>query len=128
MSLGCAEKSRPASWPAEKYPGFELSCRFSVQTKYNVDPSRHWIRVALEGSSSNRSAIGARVEVQWEGKTQVQEVSGGNGFSSQNDRRLHFGLGSATKVDRIIIRWPSGKVQTLENVSSEFFMFMKEPE
>jgi hypothetical protein len=94
----------------------------------NVDPSRHWIRVALEGSSSNRSAIGARVEVHWDGKTQAQEVSGGNGFSSQNDRRLHFGLGSATSADRIVIRWPSGKVQTLENVSSEGFLFLKEPE
>ena len=95
--------------------------------KNNVDPNRHWIRVMLEGSSSNRSAIGARVEVQWDGKTQVQEVSGGNGFSSQNDRRLHFGLGGSTKADRIVIHWPSGKTQTLENVSTEGFLFLKEP-
>src|SRR5205085_2614770 len=63
-----------------------------------VQPDRHWIEIALEGSgsghASNRSAIGARVELQWNGRTQVQEVSGGNGFSSQNDRRIHYGLGA----------------------------------
>ena len=73
-----------------------------------VSPGRHWIAFELEGTVSNRSAIGARVEVQWNGRRQVQEVSGGSGFSAQNQRRLHYGLGSATGVDRVVIRWPSG--------------------
>jgi hypothetical protein len=79
-----------------------------------VREGRHWIALELEGSVSNRSAIGARVEVVWEGRRQVQEVSGGSGFSAQNQRRLHFGLGAATAVDRVFIRWPSGRVATIE--------------
>ena len=92
-----------------------------------VQPGRHWIELALEGSASNRSAIGARVELQWNGQTQVQEVQGGNGFSSQNDRRLHYGLGNATKIDRAVIRWPSGKTQTIENPSIDKMLSVKEP-
>ncbi len=79
-----------------------------------VVPGRHWIGFDLEGTNGNRSAIGARVEVHWNGRRQVQEVSGGNGFSSQNQRRLHFGLGTATAVERVVIRWPSGRTDTIE--------------
>ena len=64
--------------------------------------------------TSNRSAIGARVELHWNGRVQVQEVSGGSGFSAQNQRRLHYGLGCGTAVDRVVIRWPSGRQQTIE--------------
>jgi len=79
-----------------------------------VRPGRHWIAFELEGSASNRSAIGARVELHWNGKVQLQEVSGGSGFSAQNQRRLHYGLGSSEQVDRVVIRWPSGRRQTME--------------
>ena len=82
--------------------------------KNSVQPGRHWIEFQLEGRASNRSAIGARVELQWNGQTQVQEVSGGSGFSAQNDRRLHYGLGTSAKVDRLVIRWPSGRRQTID--------------
>jgi len=92
-----------------------------------VQPGRHWIELSLEGSASNRSAIGARVELQWDGKTQVQEVSGGNGFASQSDRRIHYGLGTSTKADRIVIRWPSGKTQTIENPEVDRILTVKEP-
>ena len=78
-----------------------------------VVPENHWIEFALEGTASNRSAIGAEVRVFWNGQQQLQEVSGGSGFCAQNDRALHFGLGKATAVDRVVIRWPSGKTQTL---------------
>jgi len=93
----------------------------------SVEPGRHWIEIALEGVKSNRSAIGARVELQWDGKTQVQEVQGGNGFSSQNDRRLHYGLGSAAAVDRIVIRWPSGTRQTIEHPAVDRVLTVREP-
>ena len=73
----------------------------------------HWIGFDLEGQASNRSAIGAAVHVFWNGQQQLQEVSGGSGFCAQNDRRLHFGLGKADAVDRVEIRWPSGKTQTI---------------
>jgi hypothetical protein len=95
--------------------------------KNHVDPGRHWIELSLEGTESNRSAIGARVELQWDGKQQVQEVSGGNGFASQNDRRLHYGLGAATKIDRILIRWPSGRRQTIEHPAVDQILHVKEP-
>ena len=97
--------------------------------KNTVQPGRHWIELALEGTAGNRSAIGARVEVQWNGHTQVQDVSGGSGFSSQNDRRLHYGLGVATRIDRIVIRWPSskGRTQTIEHPAIDTILHVKEP-
>jgi hypothetical protein len=81
--------------------------------KNTVAPENHWIEFELAGSASNRSAIGAEVRVFWNGQQQLQEVSGGSGFCAQNDRALHFGLGRAAAVDRVEIRWPSGKTQTL---------------
>jgi hypothetical protein len=78
-----------------------------------VSPANKWIEFQLEGTRSNRSAIGAQVTIHWNGQKQVQEVSGGSGFCAQNQRRLHFGLGKATEVDRVEIRWPSGKIQNL---------------
>ena len=93
-----------------------------------VDPSRHWIQIELEGSASNRSAIGARVEVQWSGGRQVQEVTAASGFSAQNQRRLHYGLGSATAVDRVVIRWPSGREQTIERPAVDTLHRLREPQ
>ncbi len=72
-------------------------------------PSNQWIVFELEGTSSNRSAIGAQVTLFWNGQKQVQEVSGGSGFCAQNQRRLHFGLGQEPQVEQAVIRWPSGK-------------------
>jgi hypothetical protein len=79
----------------------------------SVDPSRHWVGFELEGTSSNRGAIGARVEVYWNGKQQRQDVVAASGFSAQNQRRLHFGLGTALEVERAVITWPSGQKDTL---------------
>jgi hypothetical protein len=91
-----------------------------------VSPGRHWIAFDLEGTSSNRSAIGARVELQWQGRRQVQEVSGGSGFSAQNQRRLHFGLGTASAVDRVIVRWPSGHTDTIAQPEVDRVLRVKE--
>ncbi|HVW96196.1 MAG TPA: CRTAC1 family protein [Mucilaginibacter sp.] len=84
---------------------------------YKNEPqnSNHWIDFDLHGTLSNASAIGARLELEWNGKKQVQVVTGGMGFSSQNQHRLHFGLGKATKVDRLRIYWPSGQKSVIEN-------------
>jgi hypothetical protein len=57
----------------------------------------------------------------------VQEVSGGSGFSAQNQRRLHFGLGATTRVDEVVIRWPSGRVQTLESPAVDQVQRVTEP-
>jgi hypothetical protein len=82
--------------------------------KNNVSPENKWIEFELEGSASNRSAIGAQVRLFWNGRQQVQSVSGGSGFCSQNQRRLHFGVGKNPQLDKAEIRWPSGKVETIE--------------
>ena len=95
--------------------------------KNNVQPGRHWLELALEGSASNRSAIGARVELHWNNKVQVQEVSGGSGFSAQNQRRLHFGLGASAAVEQVVIRWPSGRRQTIERPQLDMVYQITEP-
>lgn len=81
--------------------------------KNNVTAQNNWIGFELEGSASNRSAIGAQVTAFWNGQRHVREVHGGIGYCSQNDRRIYFGFGKAATVDKIVIRWPSGKEQTI---------------
>jgi len=93
-----------------------------------VSPENEWVELALEGTKSNRSAIGARVTLYWNGRQQVQEVSGGSGFAAQNDRRLHFGLGRNPQIEKAVIRWPSGKVQTVENLAAGKLYNVKEAE
>jgi hypothetical protein len=94
----------------------------------HVSPERHWIQFELEGTASNRSAIGARVELHWDGHMQAQEVAAATGFSAQNQRRLHYGLGAAATVDRVVIRWPSGKRQTIEGPQIDRLHRVKEPD
>ena len=93
----------------------------------SVTPDNSWIELSLEGTKSNRSAIGARLTLFWDGKQQVQSVSGGNGFASQNDRRLHFGLGKNPRIEKIVIRWPSGVTQTLTDLAPNRLYNVKEP-
>jgi hypothetical protein len=92
-----------------------------------VAPGNHWIEFELEGQGSNRGAIGTAVRVFWNGQQQLQEVSGGSGFCSQNDRRLHFGLGKSNAVDRVEIHWPSGKTQTVAAPELNKLHKIKEP-
>jgi len=82
--------------------------------KNTANPDNQWIDFELEGNTSNRSAIGAEVRVFWNGKKQAQTILGGSGFCSQNQRRLHFGLGKNPRVEKVEIRWPSGKTQTFD--------------
>ena len=114
-----------------------------------VAPGRRWIGFHLEGgcradsgtegadagpegpaygACTNRSAIGAQVEVHWNGQRQLQEVSGGSGFCSQNQRRLHFGLGAADRVDRVVVRWPSGKISEMTGPAVDRLHLVKEPQ
>jgi len=95
--------------------------------KNTVTPENRWIEFQLEGTASNRSAIGAEVTLYWNGERQVQEVSGGSGFCAENQRRLHFGLGKNPQIEKAVIRWPSGKVQTLDNLSPDQMYKVKEP-
>ncbi len=93
-----------------------------------VTPTHGWIAFALEGTRSNRSAIGAEIHLYWEGMEQVQQIEGGNGFAAQNQRRAHFGLGPALEVDSLVIRWPSGVVQTIPMLAINTLHNIREPE
>jgi len=95
--------------------------------KNTVTPENKWIEFDLEGTKSNRSAIGAQVTMFWNGQEQVQYVSGGSGFAAQNDRRLHFGLGKDPKIEKAVIRWPSGRIQTLDKPADDQIYKVKEP-
>jgi tetratricopeptide (TPR) repeat protein len=79
----------------------------------------HWIALRLEGRASNRDAVGARVWVEAGGRPQVGFVNGGNGFASQSSRWLHFGLGRAPRVDRLVVVWPSGLRQEFDDVAAD---------
>ena len=79
----------------------------------------HWLRIRTTGARSNRDGFGARVEVKAGGLTQTLEVRANSSFESASDPRLHFGLGTATTVDSIIVRWPSGKVDTIGPQSAD---------
>ncbi len=82
---------------------------------------RHWVSFELAGTKSNRLAIGARVKIIAGGMMQTDEVHSGGSYLSQIDLRLHFGLASAGKVDRVEIRWPSGKLDTLTDLPADQF-------
>ncbi len=81
----------------------------------DVSGNNHWLKVKLTGTKSNRSALGARVTVRYNGKTQAKEVLGQSSYLSVNDRRLHFGLGAATIAD-VEVRWPLGLVETFSRI------------
>jgi enediyne biosynthesis protein E4 len=84
-------------------------------------PGRHWVSFELAGTKSNRLAIGARVKITAGGMTQTDEVHSGGSYLSQNDFRVHFGLGSATTIDSVEIRWPSGAVSQLKDLAADKF-------
>jgi hypothetical protein len=95
--------------------------------KNTVAPGRHWIQFELEGTRSTRGAIGAQVELHWKNRKQVQQVTTASGFSAQNQRRLHYGLGDADAVDRVVIHWPSGREQTIDRPAIDTLHHVKEP-
>ena len=85
-----------------------------------------WLSIKLIGTHCNRDAIGVRVTVVSGGLTQLREVKSGSGYLSQNDLRLHFGLGAATSVDTLTVRWLCGSVQTLQNVETNQVLVISE--
>jgi hypothetical protein len=93
----------------------------------NLGNSNHYLQLALVGHHSNRAAIGARVEVYAQDLVQIREVQGGGMHTSQNSLRVGFGFGQREKVDEVIIRWPSGIVQTLKNPQINQILTVEEP-
>jgi enediyne biosynthesis protein E4 len=86
----------------------------------------HWITLTLIGTRSNRDAIGARISAFYGNQRQVAAVRAGSSYLSYSDPRIHFGLGSSTTIDRLEIRWPSGRVQTLTHVGADRFLTVRE--
>jgi hypothetical protein len=84
-------------------------------------PGRHWVSFELAGTKSNRLAIGARLKIVAGGMTQTEEIHSGGSYLSQNDLRVHFGLGSATKIDSLEIKWPSGTTDTVKDLTADKF-------
>jgi hypothetical protein len=93
----------------------------------DTNNGNHWITLNLVGTVSNRSAIGARIEVTTALMTTVQEVSGGAGRGSQNSLPVEFGLGSAETVEQITVFWPSGGAQAIENAAVDQILTVTEP-
>jgi hypothetical protein len=96
--------------------------------KQSTRPPYHWIILKLTGTRSNRSALGAKVRLIANGHIQFAEVQSGGSYLSQSDLRLHFGLGSSTRIDRIEIQWPSGIRQVLKDVPGDGVLAIEEKE
>jgi enediyne biosynthesis protein E4 len=86
----------------------------------------HWIGVKLEGTRSNRAAIGATVRVTAGGRTQARAVLSQSSYYSHDDLRLHFGLGTASAAEKIEVTWPSGQSETLSNVGADRIVVIRE--
>jgi hypothetical protein len=92
-----------------------------------TENTNHWLTVKLKGKKSNRDGIGAHLELVAGGRKQSAERFAGSGYLSQDDGRIHFGLGTATKADKLTIRWPSGQEQVLESLAVDRVLTIEEP-
>lgn len=100
---------------------------YGVFLRNNKGNQNNWLIINLIGQSSNRDGIGSRVKVVSGGKVQTAQKKSTTGYLSQNDPRMHFGLAKNETVERIEIRWPSGKLQVLENIKANQILTVKEP-
>ena len=86
----------------------------------------NWILIRTVGTRSNRAGIGTRIKIQTGDLTQIDEVRSGSGYLSQNDLRLHFGIGTYIRIDRIEARWPSGKVDIIRDIAPNQILTLTE--
>ena len=111
-----------------KVDAFQVNLGARGALVHNVSTNTgHWIAVKLKGTKSNRDGIGAKVEVFAGGKRWMEERVAGRGYLSQDDGRLHFGLGTAASVDKVVVLWPSGTEQTVEKVAVDRVVTLEEP-
>jgi hypothetical protein len=94
--------------------------------RLDLRPGAHWTTIKLVGTRSNRSAIGARVKLFAADGVQVQEVRGGGSYYSQNDLRVHFGLGQTARIDRVQVRWPNGREEQWKEVAIDRIVTLEE--
>lgn len=98
-----------------------------VFLRNNKGNSNNWIILKLIGNASNKDGIGARIKITSGGKTQTAQKISTTGYLSQNDPRMHFGLSKNDKVEKIEIKWPSGKIQILDNIAVNQILTITEP-
>ena len=91
-----------------------------------VRNGNHWIEIKTVGNTSNRDGIGARLTLKVGKRVLVDEVRCGSSYDSNSDMRVHFGLGAATKIDDLQIRWPSGLVERFANLSVDSIHTLRE--
>lgn len=93
---------------------------------HNHGPTGHYLTLGLEGTRSNRDAIGARVTLHVGGRSHAAQRFGGGSFLSSSDPRLHFGLGKATRVESVEVRWPSGRVDRFKDLAADAAYHLRE--
>ena len=112
-----------------KMDAFLVNLGAKATLVHNVSTNTgHWIAIKLKGTKSNRDGIGARVEVYAAGKRYMEERVAESGYLSQNDDRLHFGLGAATTVEKLVVHWPSGREQTVSGQGVDRVLTVEEPQ
>jgi hypothetical protein len=98
-----------------------------VFLRNNKGNQNNWLIIKLEGTTSNRDGVGARIKINAGGRIQTAQKKSTTGYLSQNDPRIHFGLANYETVDKIEVRWPSGKLQVIENIKANQIITIKEP-
>lgn len=89
---------------------------------------QHWAQLKLQGTKSNRDGFGALVTVTSNGQTQTAYLHSGAGYLSSNDTRLHYGLGTASRIETVVIRWPTGRTESWSKLSVDRTLLLKEGE
>jgi len=103
------------------------SFRAPARLLVNQGPVGHWLRLRLEGTVSNRAALGARIEAEAGGRRLSQHLRSAAGYMSGRSHVVHLGLGAATRVERLSVHWPSGAISRLEDVAADQQLTLREP-
>lgn len=98
-----------------------------VLLRNDTENRNNWVGLLLHGTQSNRDGIGTKVSIQFCTSAQSAEMRNGGSYISHNDPRIHFGLGSCTKIDHLTVQWPSGIVQVLNNIAINKYSTIEEP-
>ncbi|HSR66776.1 MAG TPA: CRTAC1 family protein [Acidobacteriota bacterium] len=132
--IQAVENSRGAAWgdlDNDGRPDIVVNRLDSAPALYwNRTPldGRNWIGLRLRGTASNRDGVGARLRLHAGGRAQTREASAGGSYLSSHDPRLLFGLGSAPEIEKLEIRWPSGRTQTVTDLKLNAYQTLQEPE
>jgi hypothetical protein len=103
-----------------------LDFQNGANIRYAVPNTNNWLKLALQGVQSNGNGIGARVEIYGAWGKQIRDVRSGEGFAYMSSLNVHFGLGTATAITKVIVRWPSGTVDTIDNPSINQMLLITE--